>query len=509
MASNEVGKVLHESNTVGPLSIIGALQHVIEKRQEVDNIYKSSGAEDPSHKHFIKRLEKTSRILKPLVAASKRLPNSEIPRIDAVTLNQFAVLALEEEENDDDDDDVSPILPSISKVPAAPHRKSAKGKVVVRQQHCKVEIFLEDDDMCRVFEASFLLYQAAMMRDQLMHLCTEAAKRTLPIPVAALLTSTVFLLGNQLVGEYLPLNSEEMHEYCVNVLKFRDAQPEINSEIDGMFNFRRFCDFYDFIQLWNRKEISSLSTATCTSLNTIICSSEETLTLPIDSALELASQMRTAVDFSTEVVKASLDNASHTALAEKMDEFHGAMDAYATEDCTQFYYRAPWTAGGHMGEILFQAQHMGRYLAGCSTGGGLCIVPAPLYLYNALRPSDFKLAKIPIMEESYNLFKANVFRGDLTDRNFLSIYRRIVYGGPLNKAKSIIEWKSNEFIVTPLSSIFCDQHEVNHKTGPVWLARINGQCAPTTKAQVEKIVKKSSLQPQPLTTVMHMAKETV
>ncbi|KAK1538868.1 uncharacterized protein CCOS01_00182 [Colletotrichum costaricense] len=41
------------------------------------------------------------------------------------------------------------------------------------------------------------------------------------------------------------------------------------------------------------------------------------------------------------------------------------------------------------------------------------------------------------------------------------------------------------------------------------LARSNGESAPTTKAQEEKIVKKSSLQPQPLTTVVHMAKEMV
>lgn len=219
--------------------------------------------------------------------------------------------------------------------------------------------------------------------------------------------------------------------------------------------------------------------------------------------------MRTAVDSSTEVVRASLDNASHADLVEKMKEFHGALDDYATEDCTQFYYRAPWTAGGHMGEMLFQAQHMGRYLAGCCTGGGLCIVPATLHLYNALRRSDFKLAEIPIMEELCNLFKANVFQGDLTDRNFLSIYRRIVYGGPLNKTKSAIEWKSNQSIIPPLSSIFCDQYAINYKTGPIFLARINGQSAPTTRAQEEKIVKKSSLQPQPLTTVMHLAKETV
>lgn len=51
----EVAKVLHESNTVVPLSIIGALHHAIEKRQEVGNIYKASGAEDPSHDHFVKR----------------------------------------------------------------------------------------------------------------------------------------------------------------------------------------------------------------------------------------------------------------------------------------------------------------------------------------------------------------------------------------------------------------------------------------------------------------------
>ncbi|KAF4779012.1 hypothetical protein HER10_EVM0000242 [Colletotrichum scovillei] len=630
----KVAKVLHESNTVVPLSVIGALHHAIEKRQEVGNIYKHSGAEDPSHDHFVKRLQETSRILKPLMEASKRLPNSEIPGIDAVTLNQFAALALEGEEHNDDGD-VSPILPSTSKVTAAPHRRSAKGKVVVRQQHCKVEVFLEDDDMCRVFEVSFLLYQAALMRDQLMQFWTEAAKRTLPIPVAAWLTSTVFLLGNQLVGEYFPSISEEMHEYCVKVLKFLVAQPEIDSEIDGLFNFRRFCDFYDFIQSWKRNRdhfaqrgdllkaehdkvlirrdpdtphvqttpdgkydeehmLGALEVLqnSCEYWNEkrpverlevhekaflVRAGSSEPLLFYLtdfhdcvdvpppeeeqsdsmdppdhtastdvpylaplaglilgldllittfdifrwpngesnedldarDTALDLATQMRNAVDSSSKVVRASLDSVSYTALLEKMDEFHGALDAYATEDCTQFYYRAPWTAGGHMGEMLFQAQHMGRYMVGCCTGGGLCIVPATLHLYNALRRSDFNLAEIPIMEEVCNLFKVNVFQGDLPDRNFLSIYRRIVYGGPLNKTKSAIEWKSNKSIVPPLSSIFCDQHAVNHKTGPVFLARINGQSAPTTKAEEEKIVKKSASQPQPLTTVIHMAKETV
>ncbi|KAJ0299613.1 hypothetical protein COL5a_000136 [Colletotrichum fioriniae] len=614
----KVAKALQESKTVVPLSIIGALHHAIEKRREVGNIYKASGAEDRSHGYFIERLEETLGILKPLVAASKRLPNSEIPGIDSVTLNQFATLALEEEE-DNDDNDVSPITATTSKLPAAPHRRSAKGKVVVRQQHCKIEVFLEDDDMCRVFEVSFLLHQAVMMRDQLMQFWTEAVIGTLPIPVAAWLTSTVFLLGNQLISNYFPLTSEEMDKYCVNVWKFLDAQPEIDAGIDGKFNFLRFCDFYNAIKSWKRNRdqlawdgdllksehdevlirrdpdtphnhstadgkrdeehlrgvlevlqnsreywkekrpvkrlevhkkaslvqagsseplleehsVSMDSPDHAASTNASDFAPSAGLVLGLDllittfdvfrwpngesnedldarnSALELATQMRTAVDSSTEVVRASLDNASHADLVEKMKEFHGALDDYATEDCTQFYYRAPWTAGGHMGEMLFQAQHMGRYLAGCCTGGGLCIVPATLHLYNALRRSDFKLAEIPIMEELCNLFKANVFQGDLTDRNFLSIYRRIVYGGPLNKTKSAIEWKSNQSIIPPLSSIFCDQYAINYKTGPIFLARINGQSAPTTRAQEEKIVKKSSLQPQPLTTVMHLAKETV
>lgn len=51
----KVAKALQESKTVVPLSIIGALHHAIEKRREVGNIYKASGAEDRSHGYFIER----------------------------------------------------------------------------------------------------------------------------------------------------------------------------------------------------------------------------------------------------------------------------------------------------------------------------------------------------------------------------------------------------------------------------------------------------------------------
>ncbi|KAK1637846.1 hypothetical protein BDP81DRAFT_517686 [Colletotrichum phormii] len=605
-----IATVLKESQTIVPLSIIGALGHAIDKRREVLEIYKALGAEDPSHKHFIKRLEETSDILTPLVAESK-LPTSEIPGIDTVTLNQFAALALEEGDTDaDDDDDDAPLLPTSSKLPTATHRRSAKGKVILRQPHAKLEVFLEDDEMCRVFEVAYLLHEAGKMRDQLMMFWAEAGKGMIPIPVAAWLTSTVFCLTNQLIADRFPLTSDEMEKTCNNVFDFLEAQPEIDNATDGQLNIVRFCDFRKFVNDWsyNRDQLGrggdlttdgkydeehfrgvleilqntrtyyeefrpverlelhnitdsqqarssepvldylknfhlgllpspsveehaastespeqTASTDSADDASTELVFGMDLLITTFDAfrwpdgklnedvdartrALDLAYDIGTAVDDSLKVLQDSLNYAPGATLVEEMRELLRGLFDYADER-SSFYYRAPWTAGAHMGEILFQAQYFGRYLAGSNSHTGLAAIPATLHLYNTLRRSDFNLAEIPIMEEFCNLFKANVFQGDLPDKNFLSIYRRIVFGGTLNKNKSAIECGNKKCIVPPLMSTFFEQHGNHHRMGPKCLARFLGESNPTTKAQEEKIVKKAVS--QPITAIMQRAKETV
>ncbi|KXH31612.1 hypothetical protein CSAL01_04609 [Colletotrichum salicis] len=626
-----IATALKESQTIVPLSIIGALGHAIDKRREVLEIYKALGAEDPSHKHFIKRLEETSDILTPLVTESKKLPTSEIPGIDTVTLNQFAALALEEGDTDTDDDDDAPILPTSSKLPTATHRRSAKGKVILRQPHAKLEVFLEDDEMCRVFEVAYLLHEAGKMRDQLMVFWAEAGKGMIPIPVAAWLTSTVFCLTNQLIADRFPLTSDEMEKTCNNVFDFLEAQPEIDNATDGQLNVVRFCDFRAFVNDWssNRDQLGrggnlyeshhdqiviqrhpdiphnhkttdgkydvehfrgvleilqntrtyyeefrpverlelhnitesqqarssepvldylknfhldslpspsleehaastesieqTASTDSADNASTELVFGMDLLVTTFDAfrwpdgklnkdvdartrALDLAYDMGIVVDDSLKVLQNSLNYAHGATLLEEMRELLRGLSDYADES-SSFYYRAPWTAGGHMGEMLFQAQYFGRYLAGSNSHTGLAAIPATLHLYNALRRSDFNLAEIPIMEEFCNLFKANVFQGDLHDKNFLSIYRRIVFGGTLNKTKSAIEWGNKECIVPPLMSTFFDQHGNHHKMSPKCLARFLGENNPTTKAQEGKIVKKAVS--QPITAIMQRAKETV
>ncbi|KAI8271953.1 hypothetical protein K4K56_002724 [Colletotrichum sp. SAR 10_98] len=100
-------------------------------------------------------------------------------------------------------------------------------------------------------------------------------------------------------------------------------------------------------------------------------------------------------------------------------ELHDALDTYLCEKAFDVYHQAPWTAGGHMTEILFKDGNRGETLCFRTH-----FVPCTLHLYNALTRSAFGMKKIPLMEDLCDLLVGNVFLGSRPTKKFFSSYRK-------------------------------------------------------------------------------------
>ncbi|CAI0641687.1 unnamed protein product [Colletotrichum noveboracense] len=108
-------------------------------------------------------------------------------------------------------------------------------------------------------------------------------------------------------------------------------------------------------------------------------------------------------------------------------ELYDQLDACLREKAFDLYHQAPWTAGGHMLEMLYKAG---------SAGAALCFatefVPSTLHLYNALTRSAFGMKKIQLVEDLYDLTVNTVFLGSRPTHNYVSHYRRAVWGTKRN-----------------------------------------------------------------------------
>ncbi|OHF01838.1 hypothetical protein CORC01_02716 [Colletotrichum orchidophilum] len=221
-------------------------------------------------------------------------------------------------------------------------------------------------------------------------------------------------------------------------------------------------------------------------------------------ALQLAMEMRASVRTTTNILKTSLVGPTTDGFIDDMEELYGALNDYVSEKRFDLYYRAPWTAGAHMVEMLHKSQRMAKVLVSYSG-----IIPATLHLYNALRRSAFQLPKIPVMDELCQLFKANIFLHHLPDRNFLSIFRRAVYGGALIKgcsrrrlknAGSKIEIGVNrEAVVAELKSTFGQQSAGNHHVSLITLAHVYEESdqLPFDHVRRDKLAKKNEAERTP------------
>lgn len=116
---------------------------------------------------------------------------------------------------------------------------------------------------------------------------------------------------------------------------------------------------------------------------------------------------------------------------EMVSYFTNGIDTYIRERVFDDYHSAPWTAGCHMAEMLYQSQYLGNLLLQHQT-----VIPSTLHLYNALRQSPVNLHRIRIMDELCEMFLDSVFLGKLPTNNFLTWYRYCIYNAKLAKTSN-------------------------------------------------------------------------
>ncbi|KAI8200936.1 hypothetical protein KHU50_006323 [Colletotrichum sp. SAR 10_65] len=116
---------------------------------------------------------------------------------------------------------------------------------------------------------------------------------------------------------------------------------------------------------------------------------------------------------------------------EMVSYFTNGIDTYIRERVFDDYHSAPWTAGCHMAEMLYQAQYLGNLLLQHQT-----VIPSTLHLYNALRQSPVDLPRIRIMDELCEMFLDSVFLGKLPTNNFLTWYRYCIYNAKRAKTSN-------------------------------------------------------------------------
>ncbi|KAF9881798.1 hypothetical protein CkaCkLH20_00944 [Colletotrichum karsti] len=199
------------------------------------------------------------------------------------------------------------------------------------------------------------------------------------------------------------------------------------------------------------------------------------------TSLRLAMEMKAAADSLKDTLAstfAGLNN--YVQKLQVLFHFSLSLDNYVKEKLWDVYHRAPWTAGCHMVQLLHHAHIFGNILC-----FDLEMVPAALHLYNAMVRSEVGAPRVPIMEELCDLFEDNVFGGKRPNRNFVSHYRRVVYGSKISKERpgeggrdfgSRLEGSSKESKVRlkHVESVFFQQHHDDHPLSLQFVAHING-----------------------------------
>ncbi|KAJ0383635.1 hypothetical protein COL922a_010090 [Colletotrichum nupharicola] len=179
-------------------------------------------------------------------------------------------------------------------------------------------------------------------------------------------------------------------------------------------------------------------------------------------------------------------------LYEVMSYFLNGLDTYIHKRIFDNYHSAPWTAGCHMAEMLYQAQLVGNYLFLHT------IIASTLHLYNALRQSPVKLPRIRIMDELCEMFHDTVFLGTLPEKNFLSWYRKCVYDAKIAKISKLPHYGASGLRIDPdhrpraisVNSAFATQHGNDHApspdfTGPLYGVKVSSKGPPSTASLTE------------------------
>ncbi|EQB56103.1 hypothetical protein CGLO_03942 [Colletotrichum gloeosporioides Cg-14] len=143
-----------------------------------------------------------------------------------------------------------------------------------------------------------------------------------------------------------------------------------------------------------------------------------------------------------------------------------SLEEYIEENRWDLYHRAPWTAGCHVNEMLYQAMYIGHMLLSVFD-----IIPAALHLYNVLRRSVIKLDKIPVFDELCEFFRESLFYGMLPTTKFLTHFHCSLYYNWRDIMSSKCTPHRRPYY---RESVYVNQHHSNHILNYEIMAKLHG-----------------------------------
>ncbi|KAK2777853.1 hypothetical protein CKAH01_11899 [Colletotrichum kahawae] len=144
----------------------------------------------------------------------------------------------------------------------------------------------------------------------------------------------------------------------------------------------------------------------------------------------LAIDMRRSVNQVLETVNVMAPNCEIARMWQRLLlGLRDGLTAYIFEEKLDTYHTSPWTAGSEMLEMLNVAFDYGFRI-----NSNWAVISATLHLYNAMRRSIADTPRIPVFEELSQALLSSIFGGNLPERNFCSIFRRIVYHSKVEKS---------------------------------------------------------------------------
>ncbi|WYZ43605.1 hypothetical protein EsH8_VII_000041 [Colletotrichum jinshuiense] len=189
-------------------------------------------------------------------------------------------------------------------------------------------------------------------------------------------------------------------------------------------------------------------------------------------SLRLAMEIQASILPVMEVMNTMIqDNESAKRWYDTLQSFHRGLGAYLRERKFDVYHTSTWTAGSHIMEMLTQA-----FISGYRVNSDWASISATLHLYNAMRQSVDDTPRIPVFDELCQLFIESVFRGSLPNRNFCSVYRRVVYRSKIDKGSDSYGKMGVSSLTAGLTQVpqdlevdcwLVDHHFSNHD-GDVW-----------------------------------------
>ncbi|KJX98001.1 hypothetical protein TI39_contig446g00003 [Zymoseptoria brevis] len=144
-------------------------------------------------------------------------------------------------------------------------------------------------------------------------------------------------------------------------------------------------------------------------------------------AVRLAEEVQECMDrlIEADFAAGDLRNMSESTI-DTLEDKRTELDRYIKSDGSTLYHQMPWTAGSHMGEILYSAMDLGFTV--CSTRDMLGKV---LHAYNAVRTvGRSKTTPILLLEQLCDLFSAQIFLGARPNAKFHPTYWRFLGGKP-------------------------------------------------------------------------------